>query len=159
MRTSAREEPIHPVRRAGRSLTRQREAILRELQGSGTHPTALELYDRVRAVMPRITLATVYRNLHVLCDLGLVRELDGGNGPSRFDATVHPHWHVWCSSCGNVADVMLQEPEDLDRLAQEASGYVITGHTLLFRGVCPQCQKRGKATRRPRGDKHDGTEG
>jgi Fe2+ or Zn2+ uptake regulation protein len=128
------------VHRSGRSMSRQRETILQALRGTRSHPTAAELFDLVRPQMPRITLATVYRNLHVLAELGLVHQLDTDGQASRFDADVADHSHVCCLNCGAVADVSLTAPEHLKDLAGRESGYDVSGCRLLFDGSCPNCR-------------------
>jgi Fur family ferric uptake transcriptional regulator len=120
--------------------TRQRQGILQELRLAEDHPTAAELFARVRRQLPRISLATVYRNLERLSEAGLVRKLEFAGAETRFDAVVSPHYHVRCTVCGSVADVH-EIAEDLvgERYARLA-GYRVQGHRLEFHGVCPGCQ-------------------
>lgn len=125
----------------GRSVTRQREAILEFLQGTTSHPTAMQIFDQVRDELPHITLATVYRNLTVLQELGLVQELEAGTASAHFDAVVREHCHVRCLGCGRVDDVEIPDPENLDESAHVASGYTITGHHLVFEGYCQTCRE------------------
>jgi Fur family ferric uptake transcriptional regulator len=126
-------------------VTRQRQFILDEIGRSSEHPTADEIYRRVRRKLPRISLGTVYRNLEVLSESGLVRRLTPGGGQMRFDARLSPHYHVRCTVCGRVEDVLVPERADLEQEAARATGYEIDGHTLFFEGICPQCRARRAA--------------
>ncbi len=120
-------------------LTPQRRMILSELAKTTAHPTADELYLAVRRQMPRISLGTVYRNLAILSQAGMILRLDGGP-QRRYDATVAAHYHVRCNACGCVADLPMQAVTALDERARQACDYAITGHRLEFAGLCPHCQ-------------------
>lgn len=120
-------------------LTNQRRIILEELKSVTTHPTADEIYGMVRQKMPRISLGTVYRNLEVLSSLGLVRKLENAAGQKRFDGDVSPHHHIRCEACGKVGDIF--DAPDITRIEQGlGTDFQITGVSLEFSGLCPQCQ-------------------
>ena len=129
-------------------MTPQRSIILRELRKAKTHPTADEVYTRVRRRLPRISLATVYRNLDLLAQAGLIQMVELGSCPRRYDGWMDDHIHVRCLQCGKVGDVS----DGLLRRARERveklSGYDITGHQLEFTGLCPGCRKKAKPRRR-----------
>lgn len=114
----------------------QRERIYQAVCASEDHPTAQMIYDTLRPELPRLSLGTVYRNLHQMAEEGRLRELDGAI--VRFDATLPLHSHIRCISCGHVADAELPYDDDLDRSAEE-QGWMITGHNLMFNGICPAC--------------------
>ena len=122
--------------------TRQRRVLLEELRGLKTHPTADELYARVRKRLPRISLGTVYRNLEQFVRDGTIRRIDDG-AQRRFDGDVHDHYHVRCVRCGRVGDVEIARIKEVEREAQRVSGYRITGHRVVFTGLCPACRKNG----------------
>ncbi len=124
-------------------MTRQRRVILEELRKLRSHPTADELYELVREQLPRISLGTVYRNLEILSQCGLIQKLELGGPQRRFDGNVAEHCHVRCTRCGRVADVAMAPPAGLDESARAASDYEIVGHRLEFVGLCPQCQAAG----------------
>jgi Fur family ferric uptake transcriptional regulator len=126
-------------------LTNQRKVILEELRAVTSHPTADEVYGMVRKRMPRISLGTVYRNLEVLSALGLVRKLENAAGQKRFDGDVSPHHHVRCEICGKVGDIF--DTLDIVGIDQGLrTDFQITGHTLEFTGVCPDCQNARETT-------------
>lgn len=119
-------------------LTNQRRMILEELKSVITHPTADEIYGMVRQKLPRISLGTVYRNLEVLSSLGLVRKLENAAGQKRFDGDVSPHHHIRCDTCGKVGDIF--DAPDISGIEQGVStDFQITGLSLEFSGICPQC--------------------
>ena len=123
-------------------MTPQRRLILDELRKTKSHPTADQLYVMVREKLPRISLATVYRNLELLSEHGLVRRIASGPGPMRYDGGLAPHFHVRCVVCGAIQDVMLELDERIDAVAARQTGFEILGHELEFSGVCPDCALR-----------------
>ncbi len=127
-------------------LTPQRQIILEELGKVTSHPTANEVYDMVRKRLPRIGLGTVYRNLELMADNGIILKLEVGGTQKRFDATVKPHYHIRCSSCGKVNDIEIAVQEQINEVAEKASNYIILGHHIEFSGICKTCwEKRQKA--------------
>ncbi|MCL7487790.1 MAG: transcriptional repressor [Desulfobulbaceae bacterium] len=125
-------------------LTTQRQIILEELSKVKTHPTASELYDMVRKRLPRIGLGTVYRNLELMAENGMILKLEVGGTQKRFDATTDTHYHIRCSGCGRVDDIDTPVVDDLVREAAEATSYEVLGHHVEFSGRCPSCLKKGR---------------
>ena len=125
-------------------LTTQRQIILEELSKVKTHPTASELYDMVRKRLPRIGLGTVYRNLELMAENGMILKLEVGGTQKRFDATTDTHYHIRCSGCGKVDDIDTPVMNELVNAAAESSSYQVLGHHVEFTGLCPDCQKSGK---------------
>ena len=119
-------------------LTRQRKVILEALRSVKTHPTADEVYDMVRQELPRISLGTVYRNLEVLSEMGLIQKLEMAGLQKRFDGNPEPHYHIRCSNCGCVRDVDVEM--NLDMMEKNMSGFLVHGYRLEFFGICPDCQ-------------------
>jgi Fur family transcriptional regulator, ferric uptake regulator len=126
---------------ANMRLTTQRQIILEELGKVTSHPTANEVYDMVRRRLPRIGLGTVYRNLELMADIGIILKLEVGGTQKRFDATVEPHYHIRCSSCGKVNDVHMAIQEQINEMAEKASNYKILGHHIEFSGICENCSE------------------
>ena len=123
-------------------LTPQRRAVLDVLRSSHDHPTAQDVFDRVRRTSPGIGAATVYRTLNLLVEQGQALELDLGDTASRYDANTTRHDHVVCVRCGAAADVDAPLPPRLADTVAQVSGFAVTGHDLRFRGLCPTCQSR-----------------
>lgn len=124
-------------------LTTQRQIILEELAKVKTHPTASELYDMVRKRLPRIGLGTVYRNLELMADSGMILKIEVGGTQKRFDAITDSHYHIRCSSCGKVDDIDVPVAKDLVTQATDTTSYQILGHHVEFTGICSDCQKQG----------------
>ena len=122
--------------------TSQRRVILEELAKLNTHPTANEIYELVRKRLPKISLGTVYRNLELLSESGLIRKLETAGTQKRFDGTTENHYHVRCVNCGKIEDLRLPAVISLDDVANSISGYEIFWHTLEFGGLCPECHNQ-----------------
>src|SRR5687767_6338926 len=95
------------VRASGLKLTPQRMAIVRELAADPTHPTAQELFDRLKGALPTMSFATVYNTLDALATAGLCEALSLSPGAARFDPNMAAHHHAVCDVCGLVRDVAL----------------------------------------------------
>jgi len=130
-------------------MTHQREAILQKLRSVTCHPTADELYGMVRQHLPRISIATVYRNLEWLVENGYAQKIESGGRQKRFDGTIQPHYHIECRGCGRVDDLPLTPVEALNSRAEECSGYAITSHSILFTGYCPLCRHKKNNSQEP----------
>jgi len=122
-------------------ITNQREIILEELQRLKTHPTADELYEVVKKRLPRISIATVYRNLERLSEAGIIHKLEYGGRQKRFDGDVRPHSHVFCVKCGRISDVDTVDGLNVREMVLDSRGFQIMDGSLQFQGICPLCQK------------------
>lgn len=123
-------------------MTNQREIILRELIKSKEHLTADELYDIVKKDMPRISLATVYRNLEILSEARLIGKLEISGRQKRFDYDVSDHDHIYCAVCHRVDNLNIERKSLNAEQLGEAAGYSITGCRLEIIGICPDCQEK-----------------
>jgi len=122
--------------------SKQRDRILNVLRRTRSHPTAEWVFERVREELPKISLGTVYRNLHVLREQGKIQELDFGEGLKRYDAFVEPHYHFVCDACGTVRDLDVPSFDDVnDRVRQLVADEVHT-HRLDFFGTCGDCASK-----------------
>jgi len=119
-------------------FTPQRKVILEELKGLDTHPTADELYERVRRRMPKISLGTIYRNLDILSHQGLIQKLEVAESQMRFDGNPSPHYHVHCTRCGRIGDIF-SCPDISFVLKEIETDFRIDGYSLIFHGQCPNC--------------------
>jgi Fur family peroxide stress response transcriptional regulator len=129
----------------GTKRSKQREKIFQVLKRTRSHPTAEWVYERVREQMPRISLGTVYRNLSILKQQGKVRELDFGEGHSRYDAFVDEHYHFVCEQCGGVIDLEAPRHNNLSEQLQVAVPGRVRAHRLDFFGVCSSCLEKEEA--------------
>ncbi len=123
--------------------TKQRVTILRLLRAMTSHPTADEIYQRVREEIPNISKGTVYRNLRLLQKMGLVSELDlEGATVSRFDAKQESHYHFRCEKCGSVYDINMPLNKNLNNKIIKNTGHQVLHHHLEFHGICHHCQEK-----------------
>ena len=108
--------------------SRQRECIKEFLADRFDHPTAETIYLNVKKEFPNISLGTVYRNLSLLTNQGLIRKLSTGIGPDRFDGNTSQHYHVLCTECGSVLDLDMENIDHINTLAGSQFDGEIYGH-------------------------------
>jgi len=119
-------------------VTPQRRAIIQVLLEDGAHPTAEQVFTRVRGMMPDISHATVYNTLHELVEMGALLELDLGMRERYYDITTTDHAHLVCLGCGRMEDVPYDR-ETLALLPEHAHGFQVVDCNVIFRGYCPAC--------------------
>ena len=127
-------------------MTRQRKAILKVLQETDSHPTADQVYLMVRHQLPNVSLGTVYRNLEILCEVGMIRKLELGRSQMRFDGRMDSHYHIRCLQCGRIGDVMIAPINLSGTMLASDTDFEVTGHRLDFSGICPECKKKSRET-------------
>ena len=136
--TRSTATPAYIVRRAGVRMTRQRRAVIEVLLKSYDHPTAAQIYERAKELLPGISLATVYNCIESLAAQRLINQLHFDNGPCRFCPNVEPHVHVMDDASNRVLDVQLKEgltPEDVFELPE---GVHIKSMEAYLRGEIPE---------------------
>jgi len=121
----------------GFKLTPQRLAILKSLEGDTTHPSADEIYGRVKEAYPTMSFATVYNTLDALRQRGHVAELFIDPRRRRYDPNTKPHHHFMCVVCGKIMDI--HETFDLTLSESVKGRFRIIGSHVEFHGVCPEC--------------------
>ena len=125
---------------SGQRFTDQRAAVYRFLRSTEEHPSADDVFTSVRAVIPDISLATVYKSLETLVSCGLASKLTYGDGSARYDGRTDPHPHARCLSCGQVQDL----PGQLDHGALpglgELPGFTVEGLRVELVGICGDCE-------------------
>lgn len=119
--------------------TRQLTAIYETLQDDHSHPTADEIFLRVRESLPRISLGTVYRNLQRLVAEGKLRLVLSGGRVARYDPMVAEHDHFICRRCERVIDVVLESDCQVNLTALREQGFTIASQSLAIHGLCQQC--------------------
>ena len=134
---------IAALKEAGHRITPQRLAVLKVLAKSDKHPSVEAIYDRVKADFPTTSLATIYKTVTLLKELGQVLELGFADWGSRYDGQrPFPHPHVICTKCGAIVDPEYADTGKMAEQMAERSGFKITHHRLDFFGLCPRCQGR-----------------
>ena len=119
---------------------RKRNAILACLRQSEAHPSPEEIYHSLQKEHSDISLASVYRNLKLFKDEGLIVSLGTVNGVERLDGRVEPHVHFMCTCCGAVMDVpQVEIREDVSFAAAQSLGCRVEGTRLVLTGICKNC--------------------
>lgn len=136
-----------------RRQTRQRDVVLQAVRSTMEHPRAEWVHREARRRLPRISLATVYRNLKELAAEGLIREIRAGGQTARYDGNTGRHYHIRCLGCERLSDLPLSVDDRLEREAGRATNYAIRGHAVEVQGLCPACQGKDE-NRSHLGDMH-----
>lgn len=127
--------------------SRQREAIWEYVKDRRDHPTADQVYLAVRERFPRISLATVYRNLLVLQEQGKLRAVDAGDKVTHFDPLTSEHQHFRCSRCGRLFDIEVPEVDAAIRGLRLPEVGRVESYSLCVVGVCNDCRKAAVKTK------------
>jgi Fe2+ or Zn2+ uptake regulation protein len=127
-----------PVKKGPRQ-TEQRKAVFEALMARADHPSAVEVFLRVKTRMPSISLATVYNCLETLAASGQVRMVNHEREPSRYCANLSEHAHLFCSHCGSVTDLPVHTPMPPDQIWYLPEGVTISQQEVSFRGTCAKC--------------------
>jgi Fe2+ or Zn2+ uptake regulation protein len=122
-------------------LTRPRQAVLAALSLSAEHLNPAEIYERARAVYPKIGLVTVYRALDLLTQLGCIQRVHLDEGCHSYVRAGEGHSHqLICKECGRVEAFSECELEKVIRRLSQKTGFAIEGHRLELLGRCPECR-------------------
>ncbi len=122
-------------------LNKNAQAVLEMVRVAQNHPTAQEIYEMVKAVRPRIGLASVYRILHMLVEQGYIKEVGRSDDCAGYDGRVSRHDHAICTNCGALLDVpvdVLVSTEALEQAAL-AAGITLGTYEVRLYGLCPSC--------------------
>ena len=130
----------------GYKMTPQRKQILQIFVEHPEHLSAEDVYNILREQDSEIGLATVYRALDLLSELGILVKIDFGDGCARYelntaDPNVHHHHHLICVKCKKVIEVEEDLLDDLEATISKKSGFQILNHEVKFFGYCKDCQK------------------
>jgi len=134
------EELVDRLRSQGHRMTPQRMAILEILLKSKEHPTAEQIFKSVKTNFPMTSLATVYKTVSMLKEMGEVLELGFHDECARYDGSPCPHPHLVCIKCKKIVDLDIGDTDELSQQVARRTGYRIESHRFDFYGVCPQCQ-------------------
>lgn len=139
---SSRIEIAETLRKKGYKATPQRILIYEGIWNAGSHPSVSEIHKFVSLVDPSISLATVYRNLQLFSEIGLVQEMGIKEKSARYDPDVRLHINLVCNRCGNIEDY---EHRSLDEIALnlgKTMGFLVQSHEFEVRGFCSSCQNK-----------------
>ncbi len=126
-----------------KKYSKQRQLIYNSLKNRTDHPTAEQLYEDLKLEMPRIGIATVYRNLIELCESGEVIKLKSLNGPDRYDGNNKPHIHFECNKCNTLYDIFLNENDlrNMDNTINKISSLISAKPEKTFLTITGKCGK------------------
>lgn len=125
-----------------RIFSKKREAIYQAIVSTPTHPSAEWVYNQLKTEYPELSVGTVYRNISVFKDMGLVKTVGVVNGQERFDAHVTPHPHLICRACGGVTDLSINIPtmsQKLYNVLNMEYGIKVDDYALTLYGLCRNC--------------------
>ncbi|HKZ17544.1 MAG TPA: transcriptional repressor [Geobacteraceae bacterium] len=144
MKLSKKKQFHDFVARRGLKSTRQRDIILDGFLSTDDHMSIEELYLKLRAKYPNIGYATVYRTLKLFAESGIAREIQFGDGQTRYEhaAEGEHHDHLVCTRCGEVQEFSNEAIEKLQDKIAEDHGYLVHTHKLELYGICSKCRKR-----------------
>lgn len=124
--------------------TIQKELVQKAVFELKRHVTADEVYEYIKRDYPRIGRGTVYRNLGILADEGVIGKVAIPNGADRFDITVKKHYHVICVKCGKIFDVDMDEIPDIKNKICNTHGVRLLDYDIIFKGLCSVCDAKNK---------------
>ena len=129
------------LRGNGFKVTPQRLAVYEALANTKEHPNAEMIFNSLQESYPTMSLATVYKTIDILHEIGLVQILNAGEDSFRYDADVSDHAHLRCIECGRVDDIFDIDTTKFTAEIQNATQYQLVGQQFYFYGVCPACRK------------------
>jgi len=132
------------LRDKGFKVTPQRLAIYNVLAGTKAHPSAEMIFNQLQPYYPTMSLATVYKTIEILKEIGLVQVLNVGEDSFRYDANTDNHPHIRCMTCGRVDDLEDIDATDFINKIADKTAYRLTGQQFYFFGICPECQAAEK---------------
>ena len=130
-----------------RKHSRKRDAILDCIRRTKCHPTADWVYQQLKPEIPDLSLGTVYRNISMFKEVGVIRSIGVVNGLERFDYNTEPHTHFICTECHQVLDLEeIDLPQDVIHQTESCFGGKIDSFQLQFSGQCADCVNTAKST-------------
>lgn len=135
------QQLVSSLRDEGFRITPQRVAIVEYIMGTVEHPSAEQIYQKVKKEYPMVSLSTVYKTLDLLRKKRLVNEIDV-NGESRFDANTGEHINLVCLSCGKIEDIDESSVKEIRAKAAKKSRYLIVRSNFDLYGYCSYCKSK-----------------
>ncbi len=126
-----------------RNFSAKREAIYQAITSSNKHPSADQVYEKLKPEIPDLSLGTVYRNISVFKEMGLVKSVGVFNGQERYDWDTSQHSHFICTKCFSITDVSKGQSlidESIYGLIESEYGACVQSHSINFYGICRKCR-------------------
>ena len=127
--------------RAGVAVTHQRQVLFEVMKTMHGHPSPEEVYARVKKKVPAISLATVYKNIHLFVESGVFREVSMHHGSQRVEMNREPHHHMVCSKCKGITDLGEKELGLVMTQARLPGGFLVERYAVDVIGICAKCQQ------------------
>jgi Fur family peroxide stress response transcriptional regulator len=127
----------------GITMTHQRQVLYEVMRGMHGHPSPEEAYARVKKRIPAISLATVYKNIHLFVESGIFREVSVHHGSLRVEMNSTPHHHLVCSECRTIADIDEEHLGLTPHRGKLPGGFLVQRFSVDVVGLCPACQAKG----------------
>ena len=124
----------------GIAVTRQRQVVYEVMRGMSGHPSPEEIYARVKRKVPSISLATVYKNVHLFVESGVLREVSLHHGSQRVEMNVKEHHHLVCSKCKSISDIDEKALGTLPKRKKLEGGFLVKRYSVDVIGLCAKCQ-------------------
>ena len=138
--------PDQTIHGHGLRMTDQRRAVYDVLMGERDHPTAVEVFTRVRTKVSNISLATVYNCLDTLTACGLVKTVTHEREPARYCPNLEDHAHFFCEACGAISDIPLRTRKQPQDVWEFPGNFFVTHSDVSFSGTCPKCADKPTRT-------------
>ena len=122
-------------------MTHQRQVLYEVMQGMEGHPSPEEVYSRVKKKVPSISLATVYKNIHLFVESGVFRKMSLHHGSVRVEMNEHAHHHLVCSKCQAISDIDERSLGELPKRRKLPGGFLVERYSVDVIGLCAKCQK------------------
>lgn len=122
--------------------TIQRTVVYETVNKLKNHATAEEIYSMIHKEHPSISKGTVYRNLHRLCEEGMIKKRQFPGEVDRFDHICTDHYHAKCVKCGTIMDLDMEYIHDLQKFINKTEGFEVLGHDIVFSGICANCKDK-----------------
>lgn len=132
----------HACVAAGLAATHQRMVIFEALESMPGHPSPEDVYLRVKRRVPSVSLATVYKNIHLFIESGIFQEVSLHHGSLRVETNRMPHHHLVCRTCRSITDIGLEELGLKKQTARLADGFLVERYAVDVLGVCAACQRK-----------------
>jgi Fe2+ or Zn2+ uptake regulation protein len=128
--------------RAGVAVTHQRQVIYEALRAMHGHPSPEEVYERVKTKIPSVSLATVYKNIHLFIESGVFAEVSLHHGSLRVETNARPHHHLVCTACKSITDIDAEELGFAAKARKLRGGFLAQRYAVDILGLCADCQKQ-----------------
>jgi Fur family transcriptional regulator, peroxide stress response regulator len=124
----------------GIAVTHQRQVLYEVMQGMSGHPSPEEVYARVKKKIPSISLATVYKNIHLFVESGVFRKMSMHHGSVRVEMNDEAHHHMVCSKCKSISDIGEKELGLISKRVRLPGGFLVERYSVDVIGLCTKCQ-------------------